>query len=289
MRLLRNLKEKILSILSELFAPKVKAEITVMSPNQLLKGRTALITGGSSGIGFEIAKAFINAGASVIITGRDLAKLNIACEQLNNQFSQNVQCFILQMDNECPEIFEKQIVEKLNSIKQKMDILVNNAGVLGGHLSDATIQEYDKVLNINLRAVFFLSQFAGKYMKENHIQGNILNIASSSSLRPAASAYTVSKWGIRGLTLGMARVLAPFGIIVNGLAPGPTFTPMLGKTQRENIYMKHNPLGRYALPEEIANMAVILVSNMAKTIVGDIVYMTGGAGIVYNEDMDWTF
>ena len=79
--------------------------------------------------------------------------------------------------------------------------------------------------------VFFISN-NGRYMRDNHIKGNILNIASSSSLRPATSAYTLTKWGTRGLTLGLAKVLAPYGITVNGIAPGPTATPMLGKEKR---------------------------------------------------------
>ena len=114
------------------------------------------------------------------------------------------------------------------------------------------------VLNTNLKGVFFLSQAVGRYMKDNKIKGNILNIASSSSLRPATSAYTISKWGIRGLTLGLAKSLAPLGIVVNGVAPGPTATPMIMHGDRSNITFDHIPAGRYAMPQEIANMAVFL-------------------------------
>lgn len=126
-------------------------------------------------------------------------------------------------------------------------------------------------------------------MKAHQIKGNILNIASSSSLRPAVSAYTLSKWGIRGLTLGLAKTLAPYGITVNGVAPGPTATPMLMKGDRHNITHDGLPAGRYALPEEIANMALFLVSDMGRMVVGDIVYMTGGAALLTFEDMTYTF
>ena len=125
-------------------------------------------------------------------------------------------------------------------------------------------------------------------MKENNIRGNILNIASSSSLRPAISAYTLSKWGVKGLTLGLAKALASEGITVNGLAPGPTATPML-KTDGNNITNNKIPLGRYIMPEEISNMAVFLVSEMGRSIIGDIVYMTGGAGVVTYEDLNYQF
>ena len=193
------------------------------------------------------------------------------------------------MDNTKISTFESTFNEVLSMLdKRQIDILVNNAGILGGHISNATEEEYSQVLDTNLKSVFFLSQLVGKYMKNNNIAGNILNIASSSSLRPAVSAYTLSKWGIRGLTLGLARVLAPYGITVNGIAPGPTATPMLIKDSLKNLAV-NNPLGRYALPEEIANMAVVLTSDMGRSIVGDIIYMTGGSALVSFEDMNYTF
>ena len=122
-----------------------------------------------------------------------------------------------------------------------------------------------------------------------NVKGNILNIASSSSLRPAVSAYTLSKWGIRGLTEGLAKMFVRNGIVVNGLAPGPTATPMLGKSDYSDIKLPSSPIGRYALPEEIAAMAVFLCGPMGRTIVGDIVYMTGGAGIIEINDINYDF
>lgn len=144
-------------------------------------------------------------------------------------------------------------------------------------------------MDTNLKGVFFFSQLVGRYMVDNNIEGNILNIASASSLRPAASVYTLSKVGIKEFTLGMAKSLIPHGVVVNGLAPGPTATPMLIKGEKPNLAIDHNPLGRFALPEEIANMAVILTSNMGRTIVGSIVYMTGGSGTITFEDVQYPF
>ncbi len=138
----------------------------------------------------------------------------------------------------------------------------------------------------NLNGTFFLSKTVAKYMIQNGIKGNILNIASSSSLRPAASAYTFSKWGIRGFTLGLAKTLAPYGITVNGLAPGPTATPMLHRDGHDITFEK-NPMGRFAMPEEIANMAAVLVSDIGRMVVGDIVYMTGGAGVITYDDIEY--
>lgn len=171
----------------------------------------------------------------------------------------------------------------------EISILVNNAGTQGSQFGFAREEDYDNVMDTNLKGVFFLSQLVARYMVDNHIEGNILNIASASSLRPAASVYTLTKVGIKEFTLGMAKSLIPHGIVVNGLAPGPTATPMLVKTGKNDLTLGHNPLGRYAMPEEIANMAVILTSNISRTIVGSIVYMTGGGGTITYEDVHYPF
>lgn len=267
------------------------AHIVSLAPNELLKGRTALITGGTSGIGYSIAKAFLASGAKVCITGRNEQKLNMACMQLKAiQPSYDHCVYGIIMDNRKVSDFPSKIddilrMQGVNSI----DILVNNAGVLGGEIATATEEIYDEILDTNLKGMFFLSQTMGKYMRDNQIKGNILNIASSSSLRPAVSAYTLTKWGTRGLTLGLAKVFAPYGITVNGIAPGPTATPMLGKNEESDITFLANPLGRYALPEELANMAVFLVSDMGRSVVGDIIYMTGGSGLVTLDDVSYYF
>ena len=265
-----------------------------ISPNELLKGRAAFITGGTSGIGFYIAKSYLCSGATVVITGRNKERLQKACIELNKENLYSNRLFGVVMDNTKVDSFQECFEEALSKVTkiggcQCIDILVNNAGVLGADISSATQDEFDTVIDTNLKGVFFLSQLFGKYFKSNKIAGNILNIASSSSLRPAISAYTISKWGIRGLTLGLAKALVPYGITVNGIAPGPTATPMLIKGDIKDITNMRNPIGRYVLPEEIANMAVVMVSPMGKTIIGDIIYMTGGAGLITYDDISYTF
>ena len=265
------------------------ANITSAAPSELLKGRCALITGGTSGIGFAIAKAFLDAGASVVITGRSQERLGKACAALGC----DGRVYSCVLDNRNVESFASTFQSILDKIRKReindIDILVNNAGVLGACMPNADEETYDAVLDTNLKGVFFLSQLVGKHFRDNNIKGNILNVASSSSLRPAHSAYTLSKWGIRGLTLGLAKCLAPYGITVNGVAPGPTATPMLLKEGQTNIHHDGIPLGRYVMPEEIANMAVFLTSEMGRSILGDIVYMTGGAGVFSLDDMNYTF
>ncbi|MBR6189491.1 MAG: SDR family oxidoreductase [Prevotella sp.] len=290
-----SLKKKVIRgikiLLSGQPIKKVYPQIVTLSPNSLLKGRVALVTGGTSGIGKEIARAFVNAGATVVITGRSEERLKQACSDIMQSLGKSECVYGVELDNTDVLSFQKKL-DKIHDLlgKKNIDILVNNAGVRGGHIGKTTEEEYDTIMDTNLKGVFFFTELIVREMIENGIQGNILNIASASCARPAISAYHISKWGIRGLTQGLARSLAPFGICVNAIAPGPTATPMLGKGNDEkDISHPRNLIGRYATPEEIANMAVILVSDMSRTIIGDTIFMSGGGGIITNEDVDFKF
>jgi len=251
-----------------------------------MEKKIIIVTGASRGIGKEIAKTLAKEGHTVIANYNKSEK---EAQKLKEELKkENKEIEIYKADISKEEEIKKMVEYTIKKYK-KIDILINNAGIRGGHIATVTEADYDMILDTNLKAVFFLSRLVGKYMKENKITGNILNIISSSGLRPATSAYTLSKWGVRGLTLGLAKSLIPYDIVVNGLAPGPTATPMLMKDGSEEIGHTSNPLGRYAMPEEIANMAVVLTSGMGRTVVGDIVYMTGGAGIITFDDMDYKF
>lgn len=290
MSLREYLKRGIRYVISGVPQKNVTANICSITQNELLKDKTALVTGGTSGIGLEITKAFLRSGASVVFTGRNEGKINkILDTVIAGEPSFNGRLHGLLMDNTDVSSFETKISETLSLMGGKLDVLINNAGTLGGWFGASTENEYDKVFDTNLKGAFFLSQIVARHMQTNGIRGNILNIASSSSLRPANSAYALSKWGIKGLTLGMAKLLIPYGIVVNGIAPGPTKTPMLVNEKETNIANDNIPLERYVMPEEIANMAVIMVSNMGRSIVGDIVYMTGGAGIITFDDINYSF
>lgn len=142
-------------------------------------------------------------------------------------------------------------------------------------------------MNCNLKGTYFLSKLFVKYMKENKIKGNIINIGSSSGNRPATSPYAISKWGIKGLTIGMAKKYIDMGITVNAIAPGPTATRMIRDERDEDISKLQYPMDRLVTPEEVANLAVFLVSDMGRMIVGQTIYMSSGLGIITVDDIDY--
>lgn len=284
--MLQFIKRIILFILQNIPTKHIIANIVTIPHNKLLENKIALITGGNSGIGYAIAEAFLKSGATIIITGRNKDKLEKARKDLSVFDNNKNKIHTLILDNEDVQTFETKINSLIEKTK-RIDILVNNAGLIGGNLFHTDEKDYDKIMDTNLKGTFFLSEIIAKHMINHKIKGNILNICSSSGIRPANSAYTLSKWGIRGFTLGLAKSLIKYGITVNGIAPGPTATPMLNKNSNSSIEHKSNPLGRMIHPKEIANMAVILTSDMGKSIVGDIIYMTGGAGLITFDDIEY--
>lgn len=282
---MKNLvRETIKKFIKKRYGTFVTAKISVLAPNQLLEGRTALITGGTAGIGKAIAEAYLNSGADVIITSRTEDKAKIVENELKNRFP-NRSVLGIEMDMMDVQSFKHKFEYVLKEFKQ-IDILVNNAGIGVGQWGKTSVEEWDNVIKTNLRGPFFLTEIVARHMRDNNIKGNILNICSSASLRPANTAYRLSKWSMKAFTLGIAKTLIPYDIVVNGIAPGPTATALMGVTSNDRLEMPFNPNKRMATPEEIANMAVIYVSDMTRTIVGDIAYMTGGAGVLTVDDND---
>ena len=285
MRLLRKIKN-IFKVVLEKRQPKVivQANVVQLAPNELLKNHAILVTGGTSGIGYAIAKACLLAGADVVITSRDEGRAESAVTKIKQDTSlENI--YGISLDLLDAHTFNNAINRVNTLLSNKVDMLVNNAGIASSNESDG-ILDYDKVLQSNLKGTYFLSISFAEYLRKEGIQGHILNVASSSSLRPAITPYAISKWGIRGLTLGLSKKYIKNGIVINGIAPGPTATPMLNRTN-DDISNPRNPIGRLVLPEEVASMSVVLLSSIGDSVVGDIVYMSGGAGLITFDDVDY--
>lgn len=257
---------------------KRKEQVPIMkvaTSEKLLENHVALITGGNSGIGFSIAKKFVESGCAVIIAGRNESKLQSCVKILGKK----AKCITLDVSD--VNDIRKKIPVARKLFSKEIDILVNCAGVGVKHsFWNIDEKEYDDIMDTNTRGMFFVSQIVSEYMVNNHIHGHILNISSSSGARPAWTPYEMSKWAVNGFTKGLADTLIPYGIVVNAIAPGPTITPMINKNSEDNLYSERSLAKRFIMSEEIANLAIFLVSDAGNMIVGDTVYCSGGSGVI---------
>ena len=255
---------------------------TTVTPNELLKGKNVIVTGAGSGIGLSIAQTFVDSGATVIAIGRNKEKLIKAKELIN---SKNYIPFTYDVsDTQNLSFTINKISEMTNS--GNIDILVNCAGVKNGNeerFFQYTPDEYDYVVDTNLKGVFFWCQEIAKHMIQKNIQGHIVNVISIKGFIGEASPYSVSKGGCVGLTKGLGRLLAPKGIIVNGIAPGGTRTPMAKEHAKQWLHLA-TPSKRLADPQEIANIALLLASDMGNNIVGEVIISDGGQSLQYGND-----
>lgn len=249
--------------------------------SEVLSGRNAFITGGSSGIGFAIAKAFLKAGASITIAARNETKLlekhnELLAFKKSNKLCGSVSYYVTDVATivDASNFFE--IVE--NYLKTRFDILVNNAGIHGNPCPITDSAEFDRIICTNLRAPYILSVSFCKHLLAHNMarggMGNILNISSMTASAPGFNAYSISKSGVNSFTKGLAQIYTKHGITINAIAPGMSATPMQGNNLQS--YLKHNQIKRWILPEEIANLAVFMCSPMGKAMVGSVVDIDGG-------------
>lgn len=246
----------------------------------LLHGRTALISGGSRGIGLAIAREFLAASANVIVTGTSREHLEKAQQEAGSAHLKTMLWDVADMS-----VMEENFRKAQTLFEDPISILVNNAGIQTPKDYDRDFfaireEDYDRVQNINLKGMFFMSQMVARYMIENGIRGNILNTASVWSYMPALCPYEVTKWGVKGFTQGLALKLAPYGIIVNGFAPGHTTTDMARWSKENGIDDDVAPNRRFGVSEEMAAVALMLVSDVGRNIVGDIVVTDSGTSLL---------
>lgn len=244
----------------------------VTIPN-LLTGKVALVMGGHGGIGKAIVKSFINSGCKVIVASRNIEKAKSA-------FTENANLAFISFDLSKLSGLNDMVKQAIACFG-KIDILVNTAGTHTENVDFWTVSEteYDRVLDINLKGCYFVSQAIATYMKDNGIKGHILNISSSTGGEPSWSPYRISKRALEGMTLGMAQIMQPYGIVVNGIAPGEVATGLINWHEGDSIDTEHNRFGRMAMPEEVANLALFMVSDMGNMITGQMIYMSGGRGV----------
>ena len=241
--------------------------------------KTVIITGGSRGIGFATAAAFLREGARVVITASRPETAEKAVQELKEQFPKNV---IMGISPDLSKL--EEVKERFAAIRQELgsiDVLINNAGISESTpLASYTEELYDKVMDLNVKGVFNATRAAAEIM-EAQGGGVILNTSSMVSRygQPAGFAYPTSKFAVDGMTLSLARELGPKGIRVNAVAPGITETDMMKAVPKEVIepLIARIPLRRLGQPEDIANAFVFLASQEASYITGVVLRVDGMA------------
>lgn len=237
-----------------------------------------IVTGGGSGIGAAIARRLIDAGASVVIAGRTAEKLQKTAETIA---SENLH--ILEWDianvNGIP-----QKLEEAAALMGGLNGLVNAAALGTGVLTgrgyepwDITEDEWDALMDVNCKGTFFMMRDMIDYLLARHEKGNILNIASNAACMDIIGSYGVSKLGLIRLTRALGKKYGSEGVIINGIAPGATFTPMIARYAKhiDDPYPRH-AIGRFIRPDEIAELAYYLMSDYGEIICGHTVVADGG-------------
>lgn len=241
-----------------------------------LNGKKALVTGASKGIGAAIAIAMAQAGADLILVGRSQESL------------QNTQVAIQEIGKKseiliCDVEFRSEISEAFKGIDQLgVDIVINNAGSISRSPAiETSLEDWDRIMNINLNSVFQISQLCAKSMLERG-QGRIINIASLLSFQGGINvpAYTASKHGVAGVTKALANEWGAKGVTVNAIAPGYISTDntqmLRNDPDRNSSILSRIPVGRWGRAEDLAATAVLLASPAASYINGEIITVDGG-------------
>ena len=252
-----------------------------MQTMQLLKNKKTLITGGTAGIGKEIALSFARAGAHVAIFGTNAERANEVLDELKRAAACQEQVFLAIIVNVSDKkAVEQAIQDCLASFDGVLDVLVNNAGITRDNLLMRMSEEdWDEVLDVNLKSVYNTCQSVVRSMMKAR-SGKIINISSVVGLTGNAGQvnYAASKSGMIGFTKALAQEVATRNICVNCIAPGfikTRMTDALNEMQQEGI-LKKIPMGRMGSSQDIANAAVFLASPLSDYITGQVITVDGG-------------
>lgn len=247
---------------------QINVTVKTCEPSSLLEGRHIVITGGSRGLGYYMAKKCLDEGAEVLITGRNEEKLKEIAAELGEKCHTMV--FDAKNASNMPE-FIKEAAQKFSD--GKIDSLISNAGISlhEGGFENVTEDGWDTQIDTNLKGSFFaVKSFAEYFIKEN-TEGNIIVVTSERSKRPDDIPYGISKVGCNSFIKAMSAKLIGKGIRINGIAPGVTASDMTGFDRDGNMYASWQPQNRIFLPEEVAEVAGFLLSDTSKCISGEII------------------
>ena len=247
-----------------------------------LDKKVALVTGGNGGIGYAMAKAIGDAGADIIIAGRNKDKNNLSVDNLKNN---NINAIAIEVDVN-DELSCKNMVDQVINKFKKIDILVNNAGTnIRKRPEEYSLKEWTSIINTNLVSMFICSKACYKHFIKNE-SGKIINIGSMHSLfgAPLGSAYSASKGGVVQLTKSLANTWALNNIQVNAVLPGYIDTELTKQARLdipglEQRVIERTPASRWGVPDDLAGIAVFLSSKASNYITGTAIPVDGGYSI----------
>lgn len=272
-----NCKANIKHLVSFLLHGEMKpvyANISYLSPNQRLKGKRIIITGGSKGLGAAMAKKFTEESADVLIAGRNISTLARSAREIG--------CKYLQLDVQDIASFSR-FMKKADELLEGINCLVNNAGISlheNGFLN-VKPNQFDAQFDTNLKGSFFLTQEFIKLCKEKKKQEikNILFTSSETSMTVDERPYGLTKAAMNSLLQGLAHRYVNDGYRINAVAPGITISDMTVKNKSDNLVCPYNITNRYYLPEEVAEIACFLLSDAANCLNGQILVCNEGKTI----------
>lgn len=243
----------------------------------MLRGKVAVVTGGTRGIGFAVVRKFLENGAKVVLFGSRRETVEAALQKLHGENAS------WEVQGAWPDLTDpEQVAGEIVRVKEtfgRLDILVNNAGISQStKLENYAPGEFEKIMDLNVNALFYTIQPAVKIMKEQG-GGCILNTSSMVSIQgqPSGVGYPTSKFAVNGLTVSLARELGPSNIRVNAVAPGVTRTDMVAALPDQMIQpiISAIPLRRVGEPEDVANAFLFLASDLASYVTGEILSVDG--------------
>lgn len=252
-----------------------------------LEGKVALVTGSSQGIGQAIAIRLAEAGANIVIDYRSHPE---GAEETKAKVeATGRQAHVVKADLGVVSDIRRMVDEGIQQLG-KIDILVNNAGLeKSADFWDVKEEDYDSVINVNLKGVFFATQAFVQHLKQTQRQGKIINISSVHEELPFPhfTSYCASKGGVKMMMRNLAVELGPLGITINNVAPGAIETPinksLLEDKEKLGAVLKNIPLGRLGQPNDVAALVAFLASSDADYITGSTFYVDGGLLWNYQE------